>query len=175
MLDFSIGELGLIGAVALVVLGPERLPRLARTVGAWLGKAQRYVNQVKSDINREIELSELKRLEEEARSAARSVENSFRDAVDGAHGAVGDAVGTAKSTLSDAMTPMMIPTETQLEPTDSWHPPNFSRRYRPGPSVDELADELARLKRRLSMPGAPATARSKYAARARFNRPRIRR
>lgn len=171
MLDFSIGELGLIGAVALVVLGPERLPRLARTAGAWLGKAQRYVNQVKADINREIELSELKRLEEEARSAAKSIEDSFRDV----HGDVADAVGTARSTLNDAMTPTMIPTEAQMEPTDSWHPPDFSRRYRPGPSVDELADEVARLKRRLSMPGVPSTARSKYAARARVNRPRIRR
>jgi sec-independent protein translocase protein TatB len=61
MLDFSFGELAVIGAVALVVLGPERLPKVARTVGDWVGKAQRYVNQVKTDINREMELSELSR------------------------------------------------------------------------------------------------------------------
>ena len=66
MFDFSFGELALIGTVALVVLGPERLPKVARTVGEWVGKAQRYVSQVKSDINREIELAELKKLQEEA-------------------------------------------------------------------------------------------------------------
>jgi Tat protein translocase TatB subunit len=54
MFDFSFGELALIGTVALVVLGPERLPKVARTVGEWIGKAQRYVNQVKTDINREM-------------------------------------------------------------------------------------------------------------------------
>jgi sec-independent protein translocase protein TatB len=64
MFDFSFGELALIGTVALVVLGPERLPKVARTVGEWVGKAQRYVSQVKSDINREMELTELKKLQE---------------------------------------------------------------------------------------------------------------
>ena len=72
MFDFSIGELGVIGVVALVVLGPERMPKVARTIGEWIGKAQRYVNEVKSDINREMELAELKKLQEEARSAAQS-------------------------------------------------------------------------------------------------------
>jgi len=65
MFDLSFGELAVIGTVALVVLGPERLPKVARTVGDWVGKAQRYVNQVKSDINREMELAELKKLQEE--------------------------------------------------------------------------------------------------------------
>jgi sec-independent protein translocase protein TatB len=84
MLDFSFGELAVIGAVALVVLGPERLPKVARTVGDWVGKAQRYVNQVKTDINREMELSELKKLQEEARNAAQT----FQSSVEGAVGAV---------------------------------------------------------------------------------------
>ena len=65
MFDFSFGEIAVIGAVALVVLGPERLPKVARTVGDWVGKAQRYVNQVKGDINREMELAELKKLQED--------------------------------------------------------------------------------------------------------------
>ena len=67
MFDFSFGELAVIGAVALVVLGPERLPKVARTVGEWAGKAQRYVSQVKADINREMEVAELKKLQEQAR------------------------------------------------------------------------------------------------------------
>ena len=75
MFDFSFGELAVIGTVALVVLGPERLPRVARTVGEWAGKAQRYVAQVKSDINREVELADLKKLQDEARDVARSIES----------------------------------------------------------------------------------------------------
>jgi len=165
MLDFSIGELGLIGAVALVVLGPERLPRVARTVGAWVGKAQRYVNQVKADINREIELSELKRLQDEARSAALGVESSVRDAV----GGLESSLGAAAASESSAATP------APYEPVSSWRTHAFTRRYRPGPSLDDLADEVARLKRRLAMPGADASVRHKYAMRARVNRPRIRR
>ena len=61
MFDFSVWELVVIGGVALVVIGPERLPRVARTAGHLLGRFQRYVADVKSDINREIELAELKK------------------------------------------------------------------------------------------------------------------
>jgi len=83
MFDFSFGELAVIGTVALVVLGPERLPKVARTVGEWVGKAQRYVSQVKSDINREMELTELKKLQEEARQAAQSVQSSLTEVSSG--------------------------------------------------------------------------------------------
>ena len=78
MFDFSFGELAVIGTVALVVLGPERLPRVARTVGEWAGKAQRYVAQVKSDINREVELADLKKLQDEARDVARSIDSTVQ-------------------------------------------------------------------------------------------------
>jgi len=169
MLDFSIGELGLIGAVALVVLGPEKLPKVARQVGAWMGKAQRYVNQVKADINREMELSELKRLQDEARSAAMSVESSVRDAVGGLESSLDSASATVSGALAGTSD------EAQFASTGSTAP-SFTRRYRPGPSIDELSDEVARLKRRLAMPQAgQPTARGKYAVRARLNRPRIRR
>ena len=76
MFDFSFGELAVIGAVALVVLGPERLPKVARTVGEWAGKAQRYVSQVKADINREMEVAELKKLQEQARGIAHEFESA---------------------------------------------------------------------------------------------------
>ena len=58
MFDFGFSEMLVIGVIALVVLGPERLPVVARTAGEWVGKAQRFVAQVKSDIDRETELSE---------------------------------------------------------------------------------------------------------------------
>lgn len=67
----------LIGIVALVVIGPERLPRVARTVGHLLGRAQRYVSDVKNDIQREVELDELRKMKEEMESAAHSIQNSF--------------------------------------------------------------------------------------------------
>lgn len=60
MIEFGISKIALIGAVALIVIGPEKLPRLARTVGALLGKAQRYVADVKNEVNRSMELDELK-------------------------------------------------------------------------------------------------------------------
>ena len=78
MFDISFGELMIIGAVALVVIGPERLPRVARTVGHFLGRFQRYVAQVKSDINREIELAELKKLQTSVEDAARDIEQTVK-------------------------------------------------------------------------------------------------
>jgi sec-independent protein translocase protein TatB len=72
MFDIGISELFVIGVVALVVIGPERLPRVARTLGVLFGRLQRYVAQVKSDINREMELAELGKVKSEFESAARS-------------------------------------------------------------------------------------------------------
>ena len=69
--------MALIGAVALIVIGPEKLPRVARTVGTLLGKAQRYVNEVKAEVNRSMELDELKKMKETVETAARDVENSI--------------------------------------------------------------------------------------------------
>ena len=179
MLDFSVGELGLIGIVALVVLGPERLPKVARTVGAWVGKAQRYVNQVKVDINREIELSELKQLQDEARSAAQTVEASLRDAVGGAANALGEIGQSIAGSAGHAAGPGVDSgIYGGLDVSAAGRRSHlFERRYKPGPSIDQLADEVVRLRRELALPssGAPAGARGKYRARARVSRPRIRR
>lgn len=76
MIDLGISKLALIGAVALVVIGPEKLPRVARTVGALLGKAQRYVADVKAEVNRSMELDELKKMKDSVETAARDVESS---------------------------------------------------------------------------------------------------
>ncbi len=79
MLELGISKLALIGAVALVVIGPEKLPRVARTVGTLLGKAQRYVNDVKAEVNRSMELDELRKMKDSVEGAARDVEQSIRD------------------------------------------------------------------------------------------------
>jgi sec-independent protein translocase protein TatB len=76
MFDVGFSELVLIALVALIVIGPERLPRVARTVGALLGRAQRYVNEVKADIQREVDLDELKNIRDTFQEAAKSVEES---------------------------------------------------------------------------------------------------
>lgn len=76
MIDFGFDKIALIGAVALIVIGPERLPRVARTVGHLLGKAQRYVADVKAEVNRSIELEELKKMKGQFEDAARNVEQS---------------------------------------------------------------------------------------------------
>ncbi|MGF6780611.1 Sec-independent protein translocase protein TatB [Paraburkholderia sp. GAS334] len=79
MLDLGLTKMALIGVVALVVLGPERLPRVARTAGALFGRAQRYINDVKSEVTREIELDELRRMKTEFESAASSVQTTIHD------------------------------------------------------------------------------------------------
>jgi sec-independent protein translocase protein TatB len=78
VLDLGIEKMMVIGVVALVVIGPEKLPRVARTVGTLLGKAQRYVADVKAEVNRSIELEELKKMKDSVESAARDVEGSIR-------------------------------------------------------------------------------------------------
>jgi len=78
MIDLGISELALIGAVALIVIGPEKLPGVARTVGALMGKAQRYVSDVKAEVSRSMELEELKKMKESMESAAREVEGSLK-------------------------------------------------------------------------------------------------
>ena len=80
MFDIGFSEIVVIGVVALIVIGPERLPKVARTLGHMFGRLQRYVNEVKADINREMELDELRKLQTEVQSAARDIEHSVTQA-----------------------------------------------------------------------------------------------
>src|SRR5256885_4010916 len=77
MFDVGFSEIVVIAVVALIVIGPERLPRTARMLGHLFGRLQRYVNEVKADINREMELDELRRLQREVKSAASEIEQSM--------------------------------------------------------------------------------------------------
>jgi sec-independent protein translocase protein TatB len=74
MFDIAFSELLIIGIVALIVIGPERLPKVARTAGTWLGKLNRYVAQVKQDIDRDMQLEELRKLQSEMRASAQKYE-----------------------------------------------------------------------------------------------------
>jgi len=76
--DIGFSELMVIGLVALIVIGPERLPRVARTLGHLAGRLQRYVNDVKADINREVELEELRKMRDTVQQAASGFESSVQ-------------------------------------------------------------------------------------------------
>jgi sec-independent protein translocase protein TatB len=76
MFDIGFSEIVVIAVVALIVLGPERLPRAARTMGHLFGRLQRYVSDVKADISREMELEELRKIQREVKSAAQDLEQS---------------------------------------------------------------------------------------------------
>ncbi len=80
MFDIGFSEIVVIAVVALIVIGPERLPKAARTLGHLFGRLQRYVNDVKQDINREMELDELRKLQEQVKSVARDIETSVSSA-----------------------------------------------------------------------------------------------
>ena len=81
MFDIGFSELLVIGVVALVVIGPEKLPRMARTLGHLAGKLQRYVSDVKADINREIELEDLKKMRDSMQQAATDFQSSVTSEV----------------------------------------------------------------------------------------------
>ena len=80
MFDLDFSKIAVVSAVALVVIGPERLPSVARTMGTMIGKAKRYVADVKAEVNRTMELDELKKMKDTVESAARDVEHSVHTA-----------------------------------------------------------------------------------------------
>jgi sec-independent protein translocase protein TatB len=81
MFDLGFSEMLVIALVALVVIGPERLPKVTRTLGTMLGRMQRYVNDVKAEVEREMRLEELKKLQAGVENEARSIEHSFKTEV----------------------------------------------------------------------------------------------
>jgi len=101
VIDLGLSKMALIGAIALIVIGPEKMPRVARTVGTLLGKAQRYVNDVKAEVNRSMELDELKKMKETVESAARDVESSVHSATSDFEKQWQEATDTAHSTLAE--------------------------------------------------------------------------
>lgn len=80
MFDVNISEILVILVVALVVIGPERLPKVARSMGQWLGRVQRYINTVKQDVSQSMELEELRDLERKVKAEAAALESSVQQA-----------------------------------------------------------------------------------------------
>jgi sec-independent protein translocase protein TatB len=122
MIDFGFDKIALIGAVALIVIGPEKLPRVARTVGALFGKAQRYVADVKAEVNRSIELEELKKMKSSFEDAARNVQDTVRSEVDSASSAFEGSWKDATAGITDG-------TSSDNSISGSWEPPPPSYRH----------------------------------------------
>ncbi len=95
--------------MALIVIGPEKLPRVARTVGTLLGKAQRYVNDVKAEVNRSMELDELRKMKETVETAARDVETAVSKSASEVQRELDDAAAVASSTYGELETPPSFP------------------------------------------------------------------
>jgi sec-independent protein translocase protein TatB len=101
MFDIGFSELMVIAVIALVVIGPERLPRVARTLGHLAGRLQRYVSDVKSDINREIELDELRKMRDSMQQAASSLEGSLKSGLASAESEINSITESAQEALKD--------------------------------------------------------------------------
>ena len=106
MFDIGVTEIFVIGVVALIVIGPERLPRVAKTVGLLFGRMQRYVSEVKADINREIELDELRKLKSTMQDAARSIEQSVTSQVSFIESEVKQAGTEVQKQVESAVAPI---------------------------------------------------------------------
>ncbi|MGA7814279.1 Sec-independent protein translocase protein TatB [Caballeronia sp.] len=117
MLDLGLTKMALIGVVALVVLGPERLPGVARTAGALFGRAQRYINDVKAEVSREMELDGLKQMRTEFEQAASNVENKIHDSLRQQENELNDAWSQGTS-VSDSVAGGGDPNLTHA--SDSW-------------------------------------------------------
>ena len=108
MIDLGVSKIALIGAVALIVIGPEKLPRLARTIGTLLGKAQRYVADVKQEVSRSMELDELKKMKETVEGAARDVENSIQTNASDFEKSWSESTGDSSSSATSSLPGMEI-------------------------------------------------------------------
>jgi sec-independent protein translocase protein TatB len=137
MFDVGFSELIVIALVALIVIGPERLPRVARTVGALIGRAQRYVNDVKADIQREVDLDELKDIKSTFEDAAKSVEHSVSEMEQELH-AAGESLNRSVEAIA----------ETKAEPAAAAEPaaddgaavsPQLDLKLEPKPAHDAAA------------------------------------
>lgn len=123
MFDVSFTELMVIGVIALIVIGPERLPKVARTVGHLLGRAQRYVNDVKSDIRREIELDELRKFKNEMNEAANNVKTSLRQTESSLRTELDDTAQETTKALADLQKATQTPSASAPnEPTATPQP-----------------------------------------------------
>lgn len=113
MFDIGFSELMVIGVVALIVIGPEKLPRMARTVGHLAGRLQRYVSDVKADINREIELDELRKMRDSMQQAASNFESTVQTEMNKTETELNKSVEDLNKAVETPAAPEKKPEETK--------------------------------------------------------------
>jgi sec-independent protein translocase protein TatB len=142
MFDIGFSELMVIAVIALVVIGPERLPRVARTLGHLAGRLQRYVTDVKADINREIELDELRKMRDSMKQAASSLEGSVREGLNSAETEINRITESAQEALKDPSEEVKPPQEGAT-PDPQAAPPDW-REAKPAQEEAKPAREEAK-------------------------------
>lgn len=130
MFDIGFSEILLVALVALVVIGPERLPGVARNIGSFIGRLQRYVHDIKKDFNREVELEEIRRIQHEMESTVQSMQESMRAVESTLH----QEVRSHQTTVAEAMLPSE-PTAT----TPSKKAVSKEAGMQPAPKEDQLS------------------------------------
>jgi sec-independent protein translocase protein TatB len=114
MIDLGLTKIALIGAVALVVIGPEKLPAVARMAGTLFGRAQRYINSVKAEVNREMHMDEMRKMQESIRDAASNINKTVTDDIAEAGQGFSDAINEASTAYHGADSWSHIPTDSDL-------------------------------------------------------------
>ena len=151
MFDIGFSELMVIGVVALIVIGPERLPKVARTAGILFGRMQRYVNDVKSDISREMQLEELRKLQSSMQEAARDFESSVNKEV--------SATESELQKIAQEANPTPLPAPVEAAPVHETPTADAP----PAPGQLTAAEASAQLELDIASPGtttAPADKRA---------------
>ncbi len=147
MFDIGFSEIVVIAVVALVVIGPEKLPKTARTLGVLFGRLQRYVGDVKADINREIELDELRRLQKEMQSAASEVSESVKSVAQGFESSVREVEASVSEATSSANAALSAPAAAPRLPPGRYRPRRrdpTGRSSRPSPRPTAPCSSIAR-------------------------------
>lgn len=134
MFDFSFGELLIVMVVALVVIGPEQLPKVARTIGALAGRAQRYIAEVKSEVQREIQLEDMKNLQQSVTAEARALETSLRAGI----ASMEENARALQAQAGEAMAAFTVTDEAAAAPA-----PQSTETADAAPAATDAADEAA--------------------------------
>ncbi len=136
MFNFGISELMIIAVVGLIVIGPERLPRVARTLGHLVGRMQRYVSEIKADINREVELDELRKLQSSMKEAADEIEHSVSKQVNYVEDEVRQAESETRKSVEEAVEPA-----AGINLMNSLNPPDYPDKQAEDVSKAEAPEE----------------------------------
>ena len=155
MFDIGMSEIGLIGVVALIVLGPEKLPRVARTAGNLLGRAQRYLAEVKAEVNRQIDLEELRNVKSSLETAAHDMKKTVTESVEELHDSFDEAWKEATSGLHGELS-IGDGLQTPTLPSPAY--PTKKRKRLPGNAVPQWYRRQARV-RTQALSGAARMAR----------------